>query len=180
MILKKETMMLNFYKILFFIGVIFFDVAIATAEFKLYLDDSRTDYAMVEKQDCSVYKAKNGITLGFRVGNLLFSVGPNITFGKESGIDWNNLTQKLIARYMELCTRFNTGSIVKSEYDKRLKKIDALEAEAKKLYQKMIKDAEQRKDKLFEELDEATNEMTLTYKNSYNNINQMIDRSKFP
>ena len=44
----------------------------------------------------------------------------------------------------------------------------------------MIKDAEQRKDKLFEELDEATNEMTLTYKNSYNNINQMIDRSKFP
>jgi hypothetical protein len=74
---------------------------------------------MVEKQDCSVYKAKNGITLGFRVGNLLFSVGPNITFGKESGIDWNNLTQKLIARYMELCTRFNTGSIVKSEYDKR-------------------------------------------------------------
>ena len=115
-------MMLNFYKVLFFIGVIFFDVAIATAEFKLYLDDSRTDYAMVEKQDCSVYKAKNGITLGFRVGNLLFSVGPNITFGKESGIDWNNLTQKLIARYMELCTRFNTGSIVKSEYDKRLKK----------------------------------------------------------
>ena len=81
---------------------------------------------------------------------------------------------------MELCTRFNTGSIVKSEYDKRLKKIDALEAEAKKLYQKMIKDAEQRKDKLFEELDEATNEMTLTYKNSYNNINQMIDRSKIP
>jgi vacuolar-type H+-ATPase subunit H len=61
-----------------------------------------------------------------------------------------------------------------------VKKIDALEAEAKKLYQKMIKDAEQRKDKLFEELDEATNEMTLTYKNSYNNINQMIDRSKFP
>jgi uncharacterized protein YhaN len=57
-----------------------------------------------------------------------------------------------------------------------VKKIDALEAEAKKLYQKMIKDAEQRKDKLFEELDEATNEMTLPYKNSYNNINRMIER----
>ena len=101
--------------------VMFLDVANAKAEFKLYLDESRTDYVMVDKQDCSVYKAKDGIKLGFKAGNILFSFGPEITFGSESGIDWNGLTQKLIAQYMELCTRFNTGSIVKSEYEKRLK-----------------------------------------------------------
>ena len=172
-------MNLNFCKVLICIVVMFFDVTTAKAEFKLYLDESRTDYTMVERQDCSVYKAKDGIKLGFKAGNILFSVGPEITFGSESGIDWNGLTQKLIAQYMELCTRFNTGSIVKSEYEKRLKKIDSLEVEATKLYQKIITDAVKRTDQLFDELDEATSEKILTYKDSYDNINHMIDRSKF-
>ena len=172
-------MNLNFCKVLICMIVIFLDVIPAKAEFKLYLDESRTDYVMVEKQDCSVYKAKDGIKLGFKAGNILFSFGPEITFGSESGIDWNGLTQKLIAQYMELCTRFNTGSIVKSEYEKRLKKIDSLEVEATKLYQKIITDAVKRTDQLFDELDEATSEKILTYKDSYDNINRMIDRSKF-
>jgi hypothetical protein len=169
----------NFCKVLICIFVMFFHVSTAKAEFKLYLDESRAEYVMVEEQDCSVYKAKDGIKLGFKAGNILFSIGPEITFGSESGIDWNGLTQKLIAQYMELCTRFNTGSIVKSEYDKRLKKIDSLEVEATKLYQKIITDAVKRTDQLFDELDEATSEKILTYKDSYDNINHMIDRSKF-
>jgi hypothetical protein len=172
-------MNLKVCKVLICIVVMFFDVTTAKAEFKVYLDESRTDYVMVERQDCSVYKAKDGIKLGFKAGNILFSVGPEITFGSESGIDWSGLTQKLIAQYMELCTRFNTGSIVKSEYDKRLKKIDSLEVEATKLYQKIITDAVKRTDQLFDELDEATSEKILTYKDSYDNINRMIDRSKF-
>ena len=135
---------------------------------------------MVEEQDCSVYKSKNGkITLGFKAGGLFFGIGPEVSFGTESGIDWNNLTQRLVVRYLELCTRFNTGSISKPEYDKRLKKIEAIEAEAYELYQKVIEETAKRKDKIFEELDEATEE-TIAYKNSYNNINQMIDRSAIP
>ena len=168
------------YKILIAIAFIFFQASIATAEFKLYLDDSRTEHIMVEEQDCSVYKSKNGkITLGFKAGGLLFGIGPEITFGKESGIDWDKLTQRLVARYLELCTRFNTGSIAKSEYDKRLKKIEAIETKAYKLYQKVIEAAAKRKDRIFEELDEAT-EQTIAHKNSYNNISQMIDRSAIP
>ena len=172
-------MNLNVCKVLICMVVTFFDVTTAKAEFKLYLDESRADYVMAEKQDCSVYKAKDGVKLGFKAGNILFSVGPEITFGSESGIDWSSLTQKVIAKYMELCTRFNTGSIVKSEYDKRLKKIDSLEVEATKLYQKIIADAVKRTDKLFDELEEATSEKILTYKDSYDNINYMIDRSEF-
>ena len=169
-----------FYKIFIAATFILFQVSTAAAEFKLYLDDSRTEYIMVEEQDCSVYKSENGkITLGFKAGGLFFGIGPEVSFGKESGIDWDKLTQRLVARYLELCTRFNTGSISKSEYDKRLKKIEAIEAKAYELYQKVIEEAAKRKDKIFEELDEATEE-TIAYKNSYNNINQMIDRSAIP
>ena len=173
-------MRFNFYKIFVAVAFILFQASIATAEFKLYLDDSRTDHIMVEEQDCSVYKSENGkITLGFKAGGLFFGIGPEVSFSTESGIDWDNLTKRLVARYLELCTRFNTGSISKPEYDKRLKKIEAIEAKAYELYQKVIEEAAKRKDKIFEELDEATEE-TIAYKNSYNNINQMIDRSAIP
>ena len=169
-----------FYKIIIVAVFLLFQASTAASEFKLYLDDSRTEHFMVEEQDCSVYKSENGkITLGFKAGGLFFGIGPEVSFGKESGIDWDKLTQRLVARYLELCTRFNTGSISKSEYDKRLKKIEAIETEAYQLYQKEIEETAKRKDRIFEELDEAT-EQTIAHKNSYNNINQMIDRSAIP
>ena len=170
----------HFYKVLIAAAFILFQASIATAEFKLYLDDSRTEFIMVEEQDCSVYKSENGkITLGFKAGGLFFGIGPEITFGNDSGIDWDKLTQRLVARYLELCTRFNTGSISKSEYDKRLEKIEVIETKAYKLYQKVIEEVAKRKDRIFEELDEAT-EQIIDHKNSYNNISQMIDRSALP
>ena len=150
-------MKLYFYKLTTFTLLLFFQSSAAASEFKLYLDDSRTEFIMVEKQDCSVYKSENGkITLGFKAGGLFFGIGPEVTFGKESGIDWDKLTQRLVARYLELCTRFNTGSISKSEYDKRLKKIEAIETAAYKLYQKLVEEEAKRKDRIFEELEEAT------------------------
>ena len=173
-------MRLGFYKIFLAASFIFFHASCVSAEFKLYLDESRSEHIMVEEQDCSVYKTEDGkITLGFKAGGLFFGIGPEITFGKEAGINWDSLTQRLVARYLELCTRFNTGSISKAAYDKRLKKIESIETEAYKLYQKVLAETAKQKDKIFEELDEATEE-TIAYKNSYNNINQMIDRSTIP
>ena len=89
--------------------------ALALADpFKLYLDNTRTKHIMVEQQDCSVHKSEDGrITLGFKVGNFLFGAGPEISFGKKTGIDWDQTMQGLIVRYQELCARFNTGSISK-------------------------------------------------------------------
>jgi hypothetical protein len=137
--------------------LLLFQMPAAASEFKLYLDDSRTKHIMVEKQDCSVYKSENGkITLGFKAGNLFFGIGPEVSFGKDSGIDWDKLTQRLVVRYLELCTRFNTGSISKSEYDKRLKKIEDIEIAAYKLYEKIIEEAAKRKDRIFQELEEST------------------------
>ena len=92
-------MRFNFYKIFIAAPFILFQASTVAAEFKLYLDDSRTDHIMVEEQDCSVYKSENGkITLGFKAGGLFFGIGPEVSFGTESGIDWDNLTQRLVAR----------------------------------------------------------------------------------
>ena len=51
---------------------------------------------------------------------------------------------------------FKRGTISKSEYDKRLKKIEAIETAAYKLYQKLVEEEAKRKDRIFEELEEAT------------------------
>lgn len=173
-------MKINSYIISTVAVFILFCPLVAEADFKLYLDDSRKAHIMVEKQDCSVYKSEDGkITLGFKAGGLFFGIGPEITFGNESGINWNNLTQRLVARYLELCTRFNTGSISKAQYDKRLKTIETVETKAYKLYQKMLEETSKRKEKMFKELDELE-EKSISNENTYNNIYKMIDRYKTP
>ena len=100
--------------------VIFMPALVSADQIKLYLDNTQTKHIMVEQQDCSVHKSEDGrITLGFKVGNFLFGVGPEISFGKKTGIDWDQTVQGLIVRYQELCARFNTGSISKQEYEER-------------------------------------------------------------
>jgi hypothetical protein len=82
------------------VGLVTFMPALTSADqIKLYLDNTRTKHIMVEQQDCSVHKTEDGrITLGFKVGNFLFNMGPEITFGKKTGIDWNHTVQGLVAR----------------------------------------------------------------------------------
>lgn len=148
---------------------------VSADQIKLYLDNTRTEYVMAEQQDCSVHKSEDGrITLGFKVGNFLFGMGPEISFGKKTGIDWDRTVQGLIARYQELCARFNTGSITKQEYDERLVKIETVEKEAYNLYQEFLKKKARRKQDAFDELDRATDN-TQSIKRSYDRINRKID-----
>jgi chaperonin cofactor prefoldin len=143
-------------------------------QFKLYLDNSHTKHIMVEEQDCSIYKTRDGrITIGFKAGNLLFEGGPEITFGRKSGIDWDRTVHSLIARYQELCTRFNTGALTKQEYDKRLREIENIEREAYTLYQKMVREKAQRRQALFDELDRETGRNS-NYRHSVSQINQKL------
>ena len=124
---------------------------------KLYLDNSLTDHIIVQEQDCSVHETKDGrISLGFKAGFLFFGIGPEITFGNKSGIDWDHTTQNLIARYQELCSRFNTGSLSKKEYDKRLVEIETLEKEAYELHLAIAREKEKHRQSIFEELDRET------------------------
>ena len=77
-----------------------------------------------EKQDCEVMEYESGsITLGFKAGGLLWGVGPEVTFGSQSGVVWRDNLQYMVAEYQELCSRYNTGRISQSEYDKEIQLI---------------------------------------------------------
>jgi len=165
----------TFVKQLIICQVLLISTPVSADQIKLYLDNTRTEYVMAEQQDCSVHKSVDGrITLGFKVGNFLFGIGPEISFGKKTGIDWDHTVQGLIARYQEVCARFNTGSITKQEYDERLVKIETVEKEAYNLYQKFLKKKARRKQDAFDELDRTTNN-TQSIKRSYDRINRKID-----
>jgi hypothetical protein len=160
----------------FLVNLMILMPALASADqIKLYLDNSRTKNIMVEQQNCSVHKSEDGrITLGFKVGNFLFGVGPEISFGKKTGIDWNQTVQGLIVRYQELCARFNTGSISKQEYDERLEKIEIIEKEAYELYQEFLNKKSRRKQDVFDELDKETRKPE-SIKKAYDRINRKIN-----
>ena len=169
--------MLPLIKILLVGLVIFMPAQVSADQIKLYLDNTRTKHIMVEQQDCSVHKSEDGrITLGFKIGTLLFGAGPEISFGKKIGIDWDQTVQGLIVRYQELCARFNTGSISKQEYEERLAKIETIEKEAYELYQEFLKKKARRKQDAFDELDRETRNSE-SIKKAYDRINSKINTS---
>lgn len=165
----------SFLKYSLTISLLLVSVPVSADQIKLYLDNSRTKHIMVEQQDCSVHKTEDGrITLGFKVGNFLFGIGPEISFGKKIGIDWDHTVQGLVARYQELCARFNTGSISKQEYDERMTRIENIETEAYDLYQKFLKKKARRKQDVFDELDRETRS-SKSIKKAYDRINKRIN-----
>ncbi len=148
---------------------------VSADQFKLYLDNTRTEHIMVEQQDCSIHKTKDGrITLGFKLGGLIWGVGPEISFGQKDGIDWGHTIQGLIARYQELCARFNTGSITKQEYDERMAKIESIEKEAYEIHQEFLRKKARRKQDAFDELDKETSN-SKSIKKAYDRINRKIN-----
>lgn len=121
---------------------------------KLYLDDTRTEFIMVDKQNCSVHKTEErGITVGFKVSNFFFKAGPEVTFSKKAGIAWDEAVQAFIARYEELCALFNTGSLTKKEYDTRLKELEMLQQEALEVENKMKEEVRRRSSQAFSDLE---------------------------
>lgn len=121
---------------------------------KLFLDETRTEFIMVEKQDCAVHKTQEkGVTVGFKVSNFFFKAGPEITFSKKTGIAWDEAMQAFIARYEELCARFNTGSITKKEYDARLREMEILQQKALDVEGEVKEEVRRRASQAFSELD---------------------------
>jgi len=77
-----------------------------------------------EKQDCNIMKYEtDNVTLGFKVGGLLWGVGPEVSFGSASGVKWGKHMQYMVAEYQELCSRYNTGRVSQIEYDKEIQRI---------------------------------------------------------
>ena len=107
-----------------------------------------------QPMDCAAYETKqSGITLGFKVGNLLFGAGPEVTFSQQSGVAWDRVVQGLIARYVELCTRYNAGLVTKEAYEARLREMEGLHREAMELERKMVDETRGRAKAGSEDLD---------------------------
>ncbi len=107
-----------------------------------------------EPMDCRVYETKKDITtIGLKVGNLLFNMGPEVTFSNQTGIAWDRTVQGLIARYVELCARYNAGLATKEEYGARLREIEALYKEAQELERKLMEETRTRAKSAIDELD---------------------------
>ena len=77
-----------------------------------------------EKQDCDIMNYDSfSVTLGFKAGGLFWGVGPEVSFGSQSGVVWRDNLQYMVAEYQELCSRYNTGRMSKVEYDKEIQLI---------------------------------------------------------
>ena len=57
-----------------------------------------------EKQDCNIMKyEKDNITFGFKAGGLFWGIGPEVTFGSISGVEWRiicNIWLRSIKNYV--------------------------------------------------------------------------------
>lgn len=119
---------------------------------KLYDDDSKTSFTMVEPMDCSILKTTfNGITLGFKFGAAFIGIGPEVTFGEREQVKWEETVQGLMVQYKELCARFNTGALSKKGYEARLRELDAAFQKARR---ELVRGPEERANRLFDMLKE--------------------------
>ena len=151
-----NSRIINFSFLLFFI--LNLSSNCGAEQVKVYLDNTYTNYILADKQDCSVHKTENEVyTLGFKVGGILVGIGPEITVGEKTGIEWHHTIQELIVRYQELCTRFNTGNITKYDYERRLQEIELIEKENYKLHQIHLEKRSLSRQSFFDELDIEAN-----------------------
>ncbi|MFQ5715981.1 MAG: hypothetical protein ACE5GQ_02650 [Nitrospinales bacterium] len=150
-------------------------VVSAAGKIKLYLDYSRIRYVMADPQDCSVHgREDKRFSLGFKAGLLFFGIGPEIAFGKKSGVDWDQTAQALVARYQELCARFNTGALTKQDYDERLARIEAIEKEAYELRLEFLRQKERHRQSVFDEMDREAERFS-SFRSRYDLIRGKLD-----
>jgi hypothetical protein len=132
--------------------VLLFPFLVGAGSLKLYDDDSKTTFTMVEPMDCSILKTtSHGITLGFKFGAAFIGVGPEVTFGEREQGQWEEAVQGLIVQYKELCARFNTGAISKKGYEARLRELDAVYQKARR---ELVRGPEERANRMFDRLKE--------------------------
>jgi len=107
-----------------------------------------------EPLDCRVHDTTtSNIGLAFKIAGFLFKAGPEITFNHERGVAWDKVVQGFIARYKELCGRYNAGLVTKEEYEARLREMEGLHREAMELERKMVDETRNRAKAGIDELD---------------------------
>jgi len=133
-----------------------------------------------EKLDCSIYETKEtNFGVAFKVAHFLFNTGPEFSFSRKTGVAWDKVVHGTIARYVELCSRYNAGLVNKAEYEARMKGIEALYKETKemeaKLYAAVRQRAKEAGDELAAELGHKPRASTANV-NLESSVEQLADR----
>ena len=119
---------------------------------RVFVDKNKSVSNVIKKQDCSIMKNKiDSYGFGFKFGGLVYGMGPEVYFGNSSEIKWDTGAQIMIAEFMELCTRFNTGRLSQEEYSDEVNNIIN---RSRNYIIKLKQDLEKRKEILFKEIDE--------------------------
>ena len=119
---------------------------------RIFVDKHHMKSIVVGKQDCSIMRNETDTYgFGFKIGGLLYGMGPEVYYGHSSGINWNWGTQLMVAEFQELCTRFNTGRLSREEYSEEVYGIINRSRNYTKELEERLK---KKKDALFQEIDE--------------------------
>lgn len=110
--------------------------------------------------DCRVYETQTSdLMFGLKAGTFFFSIGPEVGVRSRSGIAWKKVVQGTIARYIELCNRYNAGMVTKAEYETRLETIEVLYKEAQQLQAQLMEATRRQAQSGFDELERETGTM---------------------
>ena len=119
---------------------------------RIFVDKNHINSIVVGKQDCSIMRVKTDTYgFGFKIGGLLYGLGPEAYYGHSSGVNWNWGTQLMVAEFQELCTRFNTGRLSNEEYSEE---VHGIINRSRKYTEELEKRFKNKKDALFKEMDE--------------------------
>ncbi|MFZ1805238.1 MAG: hypothetical protein WAU05_15020 [Nitrospira sp.] len=107
------------------------------------------------KLDCSVYETKEtNFGIALKIAHFLFNTGPEFSFSRKTGVAWDKVVHGTIARYVELCNRYNAGLVNKGEYEARMKEIEGIYKETKEMEAKLYAATRQRARDAGDELDD--------------------------
>ena len=119
-----------------------------------------------EKMDCRVYETKtSSFGLGVRFGTMLLpllgplspsvSANPSVSFERKTGVAWDKNVHGLVARYVELCTRYNAGLVTKEEYQARMREIEGIHKDMTALESKVFEETRGHAQSAQQDLDRA-------------------------
>lgn len=118
---------------------------------EVWQDDARTRKVQVARFDPDVIaqNVKRKLTLFLSYYNF----GPEMTWAKETGLQYDHTTQMLIVKYKQLCVEFNAGLLSLEAYERRRKEIDEATERAASFREEMLRMHQRLARAAFKELD---------------------------
>ena len=95
--------------------------------------------------DCTVREAlQPDLTLSLKVANFSFVTGQDLSGVEEERVAWHDITQGILVRYVELCTRYNRGVVDRGDYRARLRDFDGYYRVAKAFEERLLEKTDTR------------------------------------